>query len=158
MAEVDKMKLAKTEFKFVCDMFENRHWTYDKDEDALSISSAVNGEDMPMPIDIRVDAERQLVMMYSSMPFDIPEDMRIPMAVAVACANCGIVDGGFDYDVEDGHLVFRITASFKESLLSRQVFDYMIDAALSIVDSYNDKFLFVVEGKLKIDQITKFIK
>lgn len=158
MADETKMKLAKTEFRLVCEMLDNRHWTYKKDEDELTIHLAVNGEDIPMPLDIKVDAERQLVLMYSTMPFGVPEPARIPMAVAVACANCGIVDGGFDYDVEDGHLIFRITASFRESLISSAAFDYMVEAALSVVDRYNDKFLFVVEGKLTIEQITGFIK
>lgn len=158
MTDANKLKLAKTEFALLCEMLDNRKWHYDKNEEKLTIDVTVTGDDLPMNLVIRIDVDRQLAILYSSMPFEIPKDMRVPMAVAVSLANCGIVDGGFDYDVEDGHLVFRLTASFKESLISSEVFDYMVDASCSMIDEYNDKFFMVVMQKMPIDKIVEFIK
>lgn len=158
MTDATQLKLAKNEYALLCEMLDNRNWHYDKDEENLTIRVTVTGDDLPMQLIIRIDVERQLAVLYSSMPFEVPADMRVPMAVAVSLANCGIVDGGFDYDVEDGHLLFRLTASFRESLISSEVFDYMVDASCSMIDEYNDKFFLVVMQKMSIEQIVEFVK
>ena len=158
MTEATQLKLAKTEFSLLCEMLDSRKWHYEKNEEKLAIDVTVTGDDLPMRLIIRIDPERQLASLLSSMPFEVPEAMRKNMAVAVSCANHGIVDGGFDYDVDDGHLVFRLTASFKESLISNEVFDYMVNASCSMIDEYNDKFFMVVMQKMSFDEIVKFIQ
>lgn len=158
MTDANQLKMAKTEYKLLCDTLDKRNWHYDRDDEKLCINVVVTGDDLPMKLTVRIDAERQLVVLHSSMPFEVAADMRIPMAVAVSCANHGMVDGCFDYDSDDGHIVFRMTASFKGSLISGEVFDYMVAVSCSTIDDYNDKFFLVASQKMPIDKITEFIK
>lgn len=157
MTDATQLKLAQAEYKLLCDLLDSYNWHYDKDDEKLVLYVNVRGEDLPIPIRVIIDADRQLAVLHSQMPFDVPEDMRKNMAVAVSLANHDLVDGVFDYDVESGNIVFRITSSFMESLIGGEVFDYMVQAACSLVDEYNDKFAAVVAQKMTIEEIVDFI-
>lgn len=86
------------------------------------------------------------------MPFDIPEDKRIDMAIAVNIANYGIIDGSFDYDISDGDLRFRMTTSYRESILGKELFEYMFMVSALTTDEYNDKFMMLAKGLISIEQ------
>ena len=83
--------LDKNKFKY------NAH-----DED-LVISLTVNGDDLPINTIIRV-MEKRNVAQVLCICGKAPEDKRIDLAVAVAVANYGMINGSFDYDISDGEL------------------------------------------------------
>ena len=150
MADEKKLRQAKVAFDTLCDMLDEREWKYDKDEDNFRIESGASGEDLPMPIRIDVDPERDLITLLSHMTFDIPEDKRVEMALAVSAINYMLVDGSFDYDVINGTLVFRMTSSYKESLVGKELFAYMLYVSCNTVDNYNDKLMLLAKGKLTL--------
>lgn len=152
-----KLKQAQTVYDDFCTMLDEREWTYDK-ADNLVIETGARGDDLAMDLTIRVDADRQLVILHSPMPFTVPENMRKEMAVAVSCANHCMVDGDFDYDYETGKIYFRLTTSFRDSLISKEVFEYVIGVSLNTIDDYNDKFLTVVKKEMNYEQILGFIE
>ena len=76
--------------------------------------------------------------------------------MAVCVANYGLVNGTFDYDLSDGEIRFRIVSSFRESILSEELFNYMVLVAASTIDDYNDKFLMVSKGMLTIQQFIEW--
>lgn len=158
MAEEKKVKLAKAAFKSLCEMLEEHDWHYTKDENELSIECGAQGEDLPMEIRIKVDTNRQLVMLLSQMPFSIPEDRRTALAVAVSAANNGMIDGSFDYDYLNGGIVFRMTSSFRDSLIGKDVFEYMLMCSCFTIDKYNDKFLMVAKNDMSNEEILNFIE
>ena len=158
MAEESNLKQAKVAYKSLCEMLDDNKWHYTKDEAKLRISCNAQGEDLPMSIRIDVDADRQLVILLSEMPFAIPEDRRTAMAVAVSVANYGIVDGNFDYDYTDGTILYRMTSSFMDSLVGKEMFNYMLMCACYTIDAYNDKFFMVAKKNMSFDEIIDFIK
>lgn len=158
MTDATQLQLAQTEYRLLCDLLDSYNWHYDKDDANLTLRVNLRGDDLPIPIRIIIDADRQLAILHSGMVFEVPEDMRNNMAVAVSCANHDLADGIFDYDVESGNIVFRIAASFMESLIGKEVFDYMVAAACHIVDDYNDKFAAIVVQKMSIEDILNYIK
>lgn len=85
------------------------------------------------------------------MPFKMAEDKRMEGAIVTCVANFGMVDGSFDYDVADGTIVFRMTASFRESVIGDGLFQYMISCSCAMVDAYNDKFLAINKGILSVE-------
>ena len=101
MEDEKNVKAAKTVYADICAMLDGHKWKYDKRESDWRIHTSARGDDLAMEIDIRVDVKRQLVILHSPMPFTVPESMRKEMAVAMACANRGMVDGCFDYNYED---------------------------------------------------------
>ena len=135
----------------LCSTLDSHEWHYKKDEEKLSIDCGAQGEDLPMEITIKVDAERQLIMLLSHLPFVISEDKRLDVAIAVSAVNNKLVDGSFDYDIADGHMFFRMTSSFIESEIGNELFTYMLMVSCHTIDEYNDKFLMLGKGMMSIE-------
>ena len=158
MSEEKELKQAQTVYKALCEMLNERDWHYEKFEEDLTIKCGAQGEDLPMEIIVEVDRQRQLVSLLSQMPFAVPENRRTALAVAVSQANNGMVDGSFDFDYLSGRIVFRMTSSYRESLIGKQLFEYMLSCACFTIDEYNDKFLMVAKNEMSAEEILDYIK
>ena len=158
MSEEKELKQAKAVYKSLCEMLDEREWHYEKNEEELSIECGAQGEDLPIEINIQVDKERQLVTLLSQMPFAVPESRRTALAIAVSQANNGMVDGSFDYDLLSGRIIFRLTSSYRESLIGKDMLAYMLMCACYTIDEYNDKFLMVAKNEMSRNEILEFIK
>ena len=154
MVDEKKMELAKQVYQTLCEAIERREWNFGKDEEKLLVHFGVSGDDIPMQFILIVDAERQLIRLMSPMPFKMSESKRMEGAIATCAASFGMADGSFDYDLSDGTIVFRMTASFRESLIGEGLFQYLISCSCAMVDKYNDQFLALDKG---IMSITDFI-
>jgi len=150
MADEMKMELAKQVYKTLCEAIERREWNFGKDEEKLLVHFGVSGDDIPMQFILIVDAERQLIRLMSPMPFKMSEGKRMEGAIATCAASYGMADGSFDYDLSDGEIVFRMTASFRESLIGEGLLQYMISCSCAMVDKYNDQFLALDKGMISI--------
>lgn len=148
----DQMSILHAEkvFKTLCETIDNMNWSYEKVEDRLMIHFQVSGEDLPMNFVIFVDVERQLVRLLSSMPFKMSEEKRIDGAIAVCVASFGMVDGNFVYDMSDGSILFKMTASYMDSTISESLLNYMVKCSCATVDVYNDKFFALNKGLISI--------
>ena len=156
MVDEKKIASAKTVYTTLCEVLDHKQWKYEKDEkDLLTVHFLVRGDDIPMEFILIVDAENQLISLVSPLPFKMSESKRIDGAVATCVASYGLGDGSFDYDISDGKIMFRMTASFRESLIGEELFHYMISCSCATVDEYNDKFLAIDKGLLSI---TDFIE
>ncbi len=148
--EEKKLALAQSVYNNLCTAIDNRKWVYEKDEENLVVHFKVSGDDLPMQLILFIDVDRQLIRLISPMPYNMSEDKRIDGALATGAANYGMVDGNFDYDISDGSINFRMTASFDDSLIGEGLFQYMISCACSTIDRYNDKFLAIDKGILSV--------
>lgn len=151
MAEINMVK-AKETFATLCSMLDNRGWHYEKNEEKLLIKSGVKGDDLPIDFIMTVDPQSEIVTFLSLLPFKADEAKRIDMALAVCVANYGLKDGSFDYKVEDGSIIFRLTSSYRGSTLSEDLFEYMLMLSATTVDEYNDKFFMISKGAMSIQQ------
>ena len=151
----DKMKQAQLVYQTVCAALDARNWKYGKDEAKLLVHFGVNGDDIPMQFIIVVDADRQLIRIMSPLPFKMSEDKRIEGAVATCATTYGMVDGGFDYDLSDGSITFRMAASFRESVFGEGLIQYMISCSCAMVDKYNDQFLALSKDILSLENFLK---
>lgn len=155
MADTMELALAQKVYETLCAALDARNWRYQKEEERLLVHFGVNGEDIPMNFILVVDAERQLVRLMSPLAFKMSEDKRVEGALATCAASYGLVDGSFDYDMSDGEIVFRMTASFRESEIGEGLFQYMISCSCATVDRYNDQFLALNKGMLSINDFIK---
>ena len=151
MADQMNILLAEKVYKTLCETIDNMNWHYEKVEERMLIHLEVNGDDLPMSFIIFVDAERQLVRVMSSMPFNMSEEKRLDGAIAVCVASFGMVDGNFIYDMSDGSILFKMTASFMDSIISEPLLKYMISCSCATVDAYNDKFFALNKGVISIN-------
>lgn len=147
---VDKMANAQQVYETLCKALDRRGWKYGKEEEKFLVHFGVNGDDIPMNFIIVVDAERQLVRLLSPLPFKMSEGKLMEGAIAACAASYGMADGSFDYDLSDGEVVFRMTATYRESQLGEGLFQYLISCACAMVDKYNDQFLALDKGILSI--------
>ena len=157
MADEKNIKQARVAFQTLCEMLDEKNWHYEMDAENFRINCMAQGDDLPMNIRIEVDPERLLVILLSQMPFVIPEDKRAALAVAISAANYGLIDGSFDYDYLDGTILFRLTSSFMESLVGKNMFEYMLMCSCITIDRYNDKFLVVAKKDMSNEEILNFI-
>ena len=152
MGTDNKHELALQVLDRLCEAMDSHDWKYNVNRDALVIQTGAQGEDLPMDLIIRVDENRQLVMLLSKLPFTVKEDKRLDMAVAVSIVNNRLVDGCFDLDVKTGVLGFRMTSSYIESVLGKDLFAYMLFCSCGTIDDYNDKFMMLSTGMISLEQ------
>ena len=157
MAEQRDLKQAQVAFATLCEMLNENGWKYDANPEKLAVSCGVRGDDLPIELVIDVNADRQLVTLMSKLPYAIPEDKRVDVAVAISAINYAMVDGSFDYNFLTGSIIFRMTTSFKGSLISKKVYEYMVLLSCKMVDDYNDKILMFSKDKLSLEDLLKVI-
>ena len=151
MADENAIVCAKNIYSDLCATLDKRNWHYQKHDNDLVITFGITGEDIPMEFVLAVDVDRQLLRVFSKLPFSVPEDKRMELAIASCVASNGLADGCFNYDIVKGTIVFRLTASFRESKLGENLFNYLIDCSCITVDRYNDKFLALCKGLISIN-------
>lgn len=147
----EKLVRAQKVYETLCATLDSHAWKYKKNEDCFSIECRAQGEDLPMEISIKVDPNRQLIILLSHLPFIISEEKRLDVAIATSIVNNKLVDGSFDYDITDGHMFFRMTSSFIESEIGNELFSYMLMCSCHTIDKYNDKFLMLSKGMMSIE-------
>lgn len=152
MADNKNLLHAKHAYETLCTAIDNIGWKYNKIEDELKIMLGVGGDDLPMAFLIIVDADRQLVRVLSLLPFKMNEDKRVDGAIATTVVNYALPDGCFCYDVLEGHIMYKITSSFKESLVGEELFKYLISISCYAVDKYNDRFEKLNNGEISISE------
>ena len=155
MATEKELMLAKEAYDTLCAALDKMGWKYNTDEDKLLVFFGADGEDIPMEFLFECDAPRQIVRVMSKLPFKFGEDKRVEGAIATCHANYRLADGSFDYNVGDGTVFFRLTSSFRESLISKEMFEYMIRVSCFTVDKYNDQFLMLNKGVLSLEDYIK---
>ncbi len=130
-------------------------WTYDRDDEKLTITTGAKGDDFPIRIIIRSLAESETLSILCPLGFNMSEKARVEGAIAVTVANYGMIRGGFDYDFMDGEIRFRLTAPFTDTELSTELIKLLILIAANTVDDYNDKFFMISKGMLSIQDFIK---
>ena len=149
------MAQAKTVLSTVCKMLDNMKWNYKVHDEELRISLGVNGDDLPMDIHILVRQKQEVVTLLSFMPYRIPEDKRVEIAMAICYINNRLINGCFDMDLANGSVSFRMVSSYRESILSEDLFHYMLNVSVATVDEYNDKLLMISKGMMTLEQLAK---
>lgn len=152
MADTKELMYAKEAFNTLCTTLNNIGWTYDKNEESLKIDFWVKTDDLPMRFLMIVDADKQLVRIYSPLPFKANPDKRVELITAITIINYSLADGTFMCELDDGSIIFKITSSFKESLLGEELFKYMVTLACTVVDKYNDQLESLHEGRMTLGE------
>ena len=146
MADMQAMRAYAT----VIAMMDDDNLKYARDDENLRIDLGFDTEDLEVKIKFVIDEERELVRVFSFLPFKFPEDKRVEGAVATCVANHGMVNGSFDYDFSDGEILFKLVNSYKGDCFSKEAAGYMLGVAVSTVDNYNDRFFALAKGLMSL--------
>lgn len=148
----DKQKAAKKIYDTMVAALKEKEWAFEEKPDDLTVVSGYVGDDLPIHFIISVDVDREVIRFFSPMPYHIQEEKRVEMALAVNVANYGLVNGSFDFDINDGEIRFRLTTSFCGCEIGKDFFMDMMATALLTTDNYNDKFLMLSKGAITLQQ------
>lgn len=151
MADANKLKNSTNVYNSLCAMLDARNIRYVKHPEDLSVTFTMQGEDIPMNFILLVDADRELVRLMSPLPVTFDPSKRVEGAIATSQINYSLADGNFDFDFKTGRVVFRLTSSFVDSIISQELLEYMIGVSWYVVDEYNDKLLMLSKGTLPLD-------
>lgn len=151
MEDDKKVKNAQNVYNTLCEMLDEKEVHYEKHVEDLVVVFAMKGDDFPIQFIVNIDAKRQLVRVLSPLPVTFEDDKRVEGAIATSQINYRLADGSFDYDYAKGKVYFRMTSSFADSLLSKDLFEYMIAVSSYTVDDYNDKLYMLAKGKLSVE-------
>ena len=157
MATAQELRQAKTVFATLCEMMDSKGWSYDAVEEELKVLTGASGEDLPIHIRIHVEPERQLVTFLSALTFPIEDGHTIDTALAVTAINYKLVDGSFDYNPLSDSLFFRLTTSYRDSLLGHDLFEYMLYIVCRTVDDYNDKLEKIANGSMQLTELVELL-
>ncbi|MCM1289445.1 MAG: YbjN domain-containing protein [Corallococcus sp.] len=148
MANKINEKLAKLTYKTLLGALKTNGWNCKQNDEKRTVEYGVNGDDLHMDFTIRIDAERQLVRLHSKMPYRFPMNKIEEAALAVCSANYALACGSFDLNLQNGEVLFRLTASYRETKISEEVLLFLLNYGAWAVDKFNDKLLMVSNGTL----------
>ena len=140
-------------FEALCRDLDSREWKYKKDDDDFKVQFIVTGNDIPMSVTAVVQDKQQLIAFLSPLQAKYPEDKRQEGAVAVSFINNKLVDGCFDYDISDGSILFRLTNSYVDSDMGDELFSYIVDLSLTMIDEFNDLFENLTTGRMTLQEL-----
>ena len=158
MADEKMLKQAQTVYNTICKAFDSNGWKYEKDDEKLHVFCGAQGDDLTIDVNMKVNTAQQIISFYSYMPFEVPQDRRVEVALAVTMINYVMVDGSFDYDFVDGTLLFRMTSGFTSSLIGTELIEYMLYISCRTVDDYNDKLEKIANGKMSLQELAELIR
>ena len=132
--------------------FDDQGFRYTAHEDDHVIQATFGGDDLPMPMIIRVDDEREVITLMTNIPINMPEEKRIDAAVAITIINYQLLNGSFQMDMRDGKIIFSVAQSFCDCEVSDNLIRYLMSISIKSTDEYNDKLFMLGKGLMTLDQ------
>ena len=159
MEEADDraIKRGKEVFDNICAVMDDHQWKYEKDEEKLTVAIAFSTDDLRIGLHFFLDLQSQTVKVFSMLPFEVKEEAITPMLVAACEINYLLKDGDFMYDFGHKRMFFKLTTSFKGSLISKSLLEHMLDFAYDVLDVYNDKLDAINEGKMTLGEFVEWL-
>ncbi len=152
---MDKKQAAQNVYKQLRNYLDEQDIKYDRNDEEMNIWFAMRGDDMRVPLDIRIDEKYQMVKVLSPLEFKIPQEFREDMARVINQLNFMIINGCIDYDFETGSVAYRINATFEDSIIGNGTLHYLIGTAINTVEAFNVKFFLIVNGKMSAQAYLK---
>ncbi len=126
-------------FETLCDMLERNDIDYSRNDDRITVHCTIPGRDISVPLALAVNPYKMLVTLYALVPIHIESDKAADIGIAVCLANNALTDGCFVYDIKDGSLYFKMTASCRDGEISEESFEYMLAETMDTIDEYYPK-------------------
>lgn len=143
-------------YEMCCRTLDENDWKYERREEDLVILLKVQGEDLPLNMIIRIAEKKSVLQFICVLPFKFSEEKRVEGALAVSIANYGMINGAFDFDLNDGEIRFRLTQSYAmDNNISPELFLLLMALALGTTDKYDDRFFALEKDLLSLEDFAK---
>lgn len=98
------------------------------------------------------------VLFLSRMPINIPLEHRMKVCEFITRVNYGVVLGGFELDIDEGDLNYKIVAAVsRENDLSQEAFCRLLYLGNSMLDKYAPGILSILYGRKNAIEAYQFI-
>lgn len=150
MADLEKAKRA---YATIIAMMNEDNLKYQREDEKLRIKISFSTNDLDVDMIFSVDADRSLVRMISFLPDECTFSSNdiVKGAVAVCVANHNMVNGSFDYDINEGDIFFKLVDSYRAGDITVETVRYMLSTALHTIDQYNDRFRDLANGTMSLN-------
>ena len=155
---MDKLERAAEVYGVVKNHLTAHNLRFEPHDDDLVITLTAQGDDLPMPVLIRVIGDREVLPLSSPLPGKVPEDKRIDAAVALAAINNRLMNGCFDLDLDSGLIVFRVCQSFHDNDITDEQIHYLLAILFITTDQFNDTLFLMSKGTLTLEQVLEKVK
>ena len=139
-------------YNMLCNTLDKKGWKYAKQEERQQVIFITGDENIALSVGIGVEERKQRMYLQSPWDIKVNADKRFDIAIATCKVNAGIADGCLDYDVANGRLGFRISASLWESKAGEGLIDYMIGSAYAVATRYSETFDKLNKGEMSIEE------
>ena len=156
----ERMQEAKAVFESLVNHLNNIHLNFAQEEleDRFVIRFNMSGDDIPMRFFLYVNPNQRIITLHSPQPVTFPADKLDIGCKAICAINYRLSDGDFQIDIRDGEVLFNMSNSYADSLISDEVFNYMLGMSINIVDEFNDKLLMLSKGLIDLDTLLESLK
>lgn len=156
----ERMQEAKAVFDSLVNHLNNIHLNFAQEEleDRFVIRFNMSGDDIPMRFFLYVNPNQRIITLHSPQPVTFSGDKLDIGCKAICAINYRLSDGDFQIDVRDGEVLFNMSNSYADSLISDEVFNYMLGMSINIVDEFNDKLLMLSKGLIDLDTLLESLK
>ena len=155
MADEKRIREAKVVYESLRKFFDKIGLKYqvltEDSEEEYVIKYGMKGDDIPMDFLFLIRVDSGIIKVVSPQPVRIETEKRLEAALAICKINNEIVDGSYSMDLENGTVFYSQTTCFLGSLVSDEVFAYLLGLSGSIVDHYNDKLLMLQAGMIDLE-------
>lgn len=137
-----------TAFAKLVGHFQDRDLRYSTPDDHQTVVADFRGDVGTYRVIARVDDADGLFQVFAYMPLRIPEGARPAVAEAVVRANFGLKVGKFEFDMDDGEVLYQasqiLAGEESGDSLSDGMIGRLIATSLAMLDKYVPALLSVV--------------
>lgn len=150
----EKMEMGRTVYNTICAALDEAEIKYDRHDETLFIDFRYKGEDMIHNQFILVNPEREAIQWIDRLPFAISSEKSAEMALAVCTVNDRLLAGRFSYNGKE-QLQFEMTQLYTGGLVSKALIKRITFMCYQTVEDFDDKFMALNKGYLKINDFFK---
>lgn len=138
--------LTKDTFNALLQAVKDNGWSCIHNENNLTVQYGLTVGDLQLDFYIMLDAQRQLAILVCKLPFTFVKGRRVDGAVATSAINYELIDGNFAYDFPNGLCHFKLTTSYRESVISPKAFAFMLNYSVWVLDKYYKRLYRIALG------------
>lgn len=139
---------ARAQFGILKKMLDQMDVTYHADEEDLILSIP------KLMLTLALLPQTYTMILLSDKLLTVNGDKRIDIALAVCAINqCFFRLGGFDYNIQNGALYFRVAQHYYGSSLSESSINFMLASAAAGIKDHLGKLRQICDGTLSLQEL-----
>lgn len=116
-------------------------WSFERLSDRTVIQSGIKGKNSAYRMYFQTNEDMEILVVYTMMPQNIPEEHRVKVAEYITRANYGLRIGNFEMDMNDGEVRYKVSVDMEGGKLVHSMINNMVGASVSTMDRYFPGFM-----------------